>query len=513
MTTAADTLLDTAPPRADESERVLLGAVLGWGREALALAEQHGVGPASFFDEEYQRFFALLQALADKVGPSGSFDITMVAVELQRDAPDLFDVLGGVDGLIALSDEVTGLATLPYHVRMVATAARGRAVRDLAASVLRAAGQLMANPVQIAADAAARFEAIAKADGDPDSGLFVRLSDVAPQPVRWVWHRRVALGKLTIAAGHPGLGKSCVTLDVAARVTRGDGFPDCPSATSKPGGVILLSAEDDLSDTVRPRLDAAGADVSRVLALTTARRFDPELGRDVFAPFDLAVHLPLLESGIDRVPNCRLIIIDPISAYLGAVDSHNNSQVRGLLAPLADLAARRGVAVVAVSHLNKGGGDALSRVMGSVGFVAAARAVYAVVKDQADPSRRLFLPCKNNLGVDDSGLAYRLMPAGQDAVRVVWEDGAVTLPADDALAPAEHRRGPEPEDRQEAQTWLADFLRSGPQAAEECLTEGGRVGITRATLRRAKAAAGIVAEKQGFGGPWQWRLPASEVPF
>jgi len=317
---------------------------------------------------------------------------------------------------------------------------------------------------------------------------------------------------LVIFPGNAGLGKSCITLDLAARVTRGDGWPDCPASTSKPGGVVLLSAEDDLADTIRPRLDAAGADVSRILALTTIKRFDPERGREVFESFNLAAHLPILESGIAQVENCRLVVVDPISAFMGRADSHNNAEVRGLLAPLADLAARHRVAVVAISHLNKGTGDALARVMGSVAFVAAARAVYAVTKDPDDPSRRLFLPVKNNLGNDTTGLAYRLVPVGRDVVRVVWESAPITVPADDALAPVDQRRGPEPENREEAQSWLADFLAGGPRPAEDCLSEAARVGITHATLRRAKAAAGVVAEKLGYGGGWIWRLPGHKMP-
>ena len=353
----------------------------------------------------------------------------------------------------------------------------------------------------------------AKNESETEHGVFVRLSDVTPQPVRWLWPGRFARGKLSIIAGNAGLGKSCICLDLAARVSRGDGWPDCPLSTSEPGGVVLLSAEDDLADTIRPRLDAAGADVSRILALTTIKRFDPECGREVFESFNLAIHLPILESGIAQVENCCLVIIDVLSAYLGRVDSHNNSEVRALLAPLSDLAARHGVAVIGISHLNKGQGDALARVMGSVAFGAAPRAVYAVAKDVDDPSRRLFLPAKNNLAPDTSGLAYRLVPVAGGVPCVVWSPERVAVPADDALAPLDRQRGPEPENREEAQSWLVDFLTGGPRPAEECLTEAARVGITRSTLRRAKTAAGVVAEKQGYGGPWMWQLPGHEMPL
>jgi 5S rRNA maturation endonuclease (ribonuclease M5) len=350
-------------------------------------------------------------------------------------------------------------------------------------------------------------------DAEAEHGVFVRLSDVAPQPVRWLWPGRIALGKLCIEAGPPGLGKSCISLDLAARVTRGDGWPDDPLSTAEPGGVLILSAEDDLADTIVPRLNAAGADLSRVLALTTIKRFDPQRGREVFESFNLATHLPILESGIAQVGNCRLAIIDPLSAFLGGADSHNDGEVRGLLAPLAFLAARYHVAILGISHLNKGHGDAVTRVMGSIGFVAAPRHVFAVTKDREDPSRRLFLPVKNNLGIDNTGFAYRLIVGVGGVPRVSWESAPVAVSADDAVAPVDQRRGPEPENREEAQSWLVDFLAGGPRPAEECLAEASRVLITRATLRRAKAAAGVIAEKQSgvSDGPWMWRLPGHET--
>jgi len=337
----------------------------------------------------------------------------------------------------------------------------------------------------------------------------VQLSGVDPEPITWLWPDRIAIGKLSILVGNPGLGKSTITLDIAARVSRGFGWPGYPASTATPCGVLLLSAEDDLSDTIRPRLDAAGADVLRIRALTTVKHFDSESRREVHEPFNLEKHLPMLEAGIEQVADCRLIIIDPISAFLGRTDSHNNSEVRGLLAPLSELAAKHRIAVVAVSHLNKGDGNAINRVMGSMAFTAAARAVFAVVKDKDDPMRRLFLPIKNNLARDDTGFAYRLIQTeGNDVPSVAWEPLPVTMSADEAITPEAKNRGPDPDQRREAEDWLNGFLQQGPKSAAECYSQAGKDGFTRATLLRAKAAAKIVAEKQGFeNGFWTWRLP------
>lgn len=272
---------------------------------------------------------------------------------------------------------------------------------------------------------------------------FVTVSDVQAEPIRWLWRGKLALGKVSLLAGDPGLGKSLVSLAVAAAVTRGAPWP--VNGTRAPEGeVVLLSAEDDVADTIRPRLEAAGADVGRVHVLTMVRDLDPD-GRPFSRGFSLRRDLKLLDASLAERPSVRLVAVDPISAYLGDIDSHNNADVRGLLAPLAELAARHRVAVLCVSHLNKGGGPAMYRTNGSLAFVAAARAAFMVTRDQADPARRLMLPLKNNLAPDVDGLAYSVQTAENEAPVVVWEPEAVTVTAEEALAPAgtdEDCRGP-----------------------------------------------------------------------
>jgi len=349
--------------------------------------------------------------------------------------------------------------------------------------------------------------------GGGDDPVFVCLADIAPKSVEWLWPERIALGKLTILAGDPGLGKSFVTLDMAAKVSTGRAWPDCREIPNAAGGVVLLSAEDDLADTIRPRLDAADADCRRIIALTAIRKCDPETGREEEHPFSLAEDLPGLEGAIKQVTNCRLVVIDPISAYMGRTDSHKNAEVRGVLAPLAELAARHRVAVVAVTHLRKGEGPAMYRTMGSLAFVAAARAAYATIKDKADPSgaRRLVLPVKNNLGNDTTGLAYRLRTHysnnGQPVVS--WETEPVTTTIDEVMKTERHASDDAAPALAEAKKWLADALALGPKLARELVKEAGKDGVTVATLRRAKHALKVESckGKDTTDGKWSWRLP------
>jgi hypothetical protein len=347
-------------------------------------------------------------------------------------------------------------------------------------------------------------------EGEP---VITTLADVTPRPVEWLWPSRIALGKLTLVVGDPGLGKSFITLDLAGRVSKGTAWPDCPQARRAPGGVVLLSAEDDLADTIRPRLDAAGADVSRIAAITTVKRYDLEKRKDVFEPFNLTDHLPALERAITQVGDCRLVVIDPVSAYLGGTDSHKNADIRGLLMPLSELAARHGVALVAVTHLRKGEGPAMYRAMGSLAFIAAARAAYCVTRDKGDETgqRRFFLPVKNNLGNDRDGLAYCLDDLysvnGQPVVK--WEATLVAISADEALAD-DRRRGGEDDtsELEEAKTWLADVLAAGPLPAKDILAQARQDGISKRTLDRAKKSLNVTTAKaQGVAnGGWSWSL-------
>jgi putative DNA primase/helicase len=237
----------------------------------------------------------------------------------------------------------------------------------------------------------------------------VRVADVPKVDVAWLWPGRIALGKVTLLAGDPGLGKSFVTLDIAARVSRGAQWPgQCTPLAPReaillaereehtPASVVLLSAEDDVADTIRPRLEAHAADCERihVVRSVAARDADSSYRRS----FDLSRDLSHLESLFDRLPDCRLLVIDPVSAYLGRNIENTNSEVRGLLGPLAALAAERNLAVLAVTHLRKEEGAAMYRTMGSMAFIAAARAAWIVCKDKDDPRRRLLLPVKKQPG-------------------------------------------------------------------------------------------------------------------
>jgi hypothetical protein len=326
-----------------------------------------------------------------------------------------------------------------------------------------------------------------------------RVSEIERQQLRWLWPGRIPLGKLTLFAGDPGLGKSFVTLDIAARVTQGSPWPDGAENTQA-GSVVILSAEDDAADTIRPRLEVAGADLARVHILQAVRRAKAT-GETSLELFSLETDLVALQDAVTSLGDVSLIVIDPLSAYLGGVDSHVNAKVRSLLAPLSGAAAGMGVAVVAVTHLNKNSSSALYRASGSIAFVAAARAVWLFAKNPDDPAQRLMLPGKMNLAPELTGLAYRL-EGKQDVAVVSWGE-AVSVSADAVLETegAESRS-----QRLEAMDWLREQLANGPIAQRKVKADAIREGFSWATLRRAKDALGVITEKSSYQGPSQWRL-------
>ena len=339
----------------------------------------------------------------------------------------------------------------------------------------------------------------------------IRLDNVKSSYVNWLWNQRLALGKLTLLAGDPGLGKSYLTLDLAARVSTGKSMPGDTWEDGKPmdrfpGYAILLSAEDDPGDTIRPRLEAAGADLRRVSLVAGVR-----IGSAKKA-FQLREHLRFLGDLCKQEPETRLIIIDPISAYLGDEEGHSNTKVRNLLAPLAKMAQHYNVAVVAVTHLNKSGqGNAQSaiyRAMGSLAFTAAARTVHLVTRDPDDPERRLMVPIKNNLGQDRSGYGFTLGPNAEGDTCITW-DAYPTRESADALltrlSRARYNDAAASSKLEEAADWLRDELKNGPVASNELSDAAEARGYSHATLKRARQAVGAEAVKQD--NIWSVQLP------
>lgn len=345
-----------------------------------------------------------------------------------------------------------------------------------------------------------------------------RLSDVEPVPVQWLWFNRFAQGKLCLLVGNPGVGKSFASLDMAARISTGDYWPDgdnLPDEANRApqGSVIILTAEDGLADTVRPRLDKMGADCNNIFAIEGVHTeseeeeqkpwLDDQLSITDF--FDLSCDINLLEKKLKEIGNVKLIIIDPLSAYYGTgVDTHRNAAIRSILAPLADIAERHNVCIIGITHLRKSTSEAaIYRVTGSIGQTAAARATWLIHPDKENQDRRLFICLKNNLSREKSGLAFEIIDG-----QIKYEPDVITDSADDIFRDESEQGASVQEAIEFLDGVFGDDL--NPKA-EEIIAKALKKGISRRTLMRAKAKLNIVSKKHP-SGHWRWELPEQKNP-
>jgi hypothetical protein len=352
----------------------------------------------------------------------------------------------------------------------------------------------------------------------PDTAelLSICAATIKMKIITWLWPDRFAVGKLGIIAGLPDEGKGQTLAFIAAQITNGGAWP-MKEGRAPQGSVIVFSDEDDDADTLVPRLAAAGADLNRIHLMKMVRG-----GQEGGRMFSLITDLDLLRRKIKEIGDVKLIIIDPISAYLGVgeIDSFRTTDVRAVLTPLTTLATEANVAIIAIMHFNKKTDvtNALLRISDSLAFGAVARHVYGVV-DDAENERKLFVRAKNNAAAKSKNktLAYRFgargvghdADTGEEIVApyILWEPDYVDVTAMEAMqAAADHKS---PAARDEAKKFLADMLAKGPVPKTEVEEAAEANGISERTLRRAKADLQVVADKDRTkqDGKWFWKLP------
>jgi putative DNA primase/helicase len=346
---------------------------------------------------------------------------------------------------------------------------------------------------------------------DVDLLVISKAADLEMRGVDWLWPGRFALGKIGLIAGLPDMGKGQIAAFVAAAVTAAVDLP-CEEGHAPQGNVIWFNAEDDARDTVLPRLVAAGADPKRVHFVNGARAN----GRD--RAFSLVTDLQLLRQAIERIGNVVLVIVDPVSAYLGVgkVDGRSATDVRGVLTPLKDMVEELHISLIGIAHFNKKDDvkSALLRVSDSIAYVAAARHVYAVLDDPEDKNSKLFVKAKNNLARDTKALRYGMgvAPVGHDAKLgvdinapfIVWHSQHVDITANEAMQAAGGHTA-----KREAREFLLERLETGPAKQNDILDEAKQEGIAEKTLRRAKKDLGVKSKKERgkIDGEWLWELP------
>jgi hypothetical protein len=328
----------------------------------------------------------------------------------------------------------------------------------------------------------------------------VRCSDIATTSVSWLWEPYLARGKLAILDGDPGTGKSFATIDLACRVSRGLPMPGA-SAGAEPAAVLLMNAEDDARDTIRPRVLAAGGDPERLrvfaspgIGLHRAPRFPED-----FDALEVAV----------RQTRAALVVIDPMMAFFPPdVSANNNQAISTALLPFSALAAEAGACVLLVRHLRKGGGaGAIYRGLGSIGILGAARTGLVVSRHPDDPELRVLAPSKTNIGPPGESLGFRLARNDSGQTVVQWA-GPLDVTADDLFGAGTPLRAGN-RSRERASDWLKQFLAEGengpPRSSRPPRRPASRSGCSTAP-RRSSGLRSAAVKKEGKV-EWWWRDP------
>ena len=402
---------------------------------------------------------------------------------------------------------------LARYINEVEAAHRQRTLMGLADDIAVKAGQgtLDACDIDLLSQEAERLRDVLERRGGPQRRLvLIPASEIERSPVNWLWPQRIVGDGLTIVTGPVGNTKSLFTIDIAARVSLGSAWPD-GTGHSTAGSVILFGAEDNAGKVVVPRLEAAGADLSRVMVCQgfTAGNDDDAAG------VVLEHHIVQLRTALDSLPDCRLIVFDPLPDYVAA-DENNSAEVRAALVPLARLAQEKNVAVLAVLHQNKKNDlTAVQRIGGSGAFAQIARTVLAIgdhPEDEASDAdrRRVMLVAKNNYGEKCVGQAYRLRKRMNDDVCIEWIAGTVSMDAD-ALARRPNGGRQHDDHRSEAVDVLREHLANGPASAATVGTAMKDAGFGRRQIEHACITLNVVKARQRDG--WTWRLPAKSSPL
>jgi len=480
-----------------EAERSVLGAILV---DNSFLAAADVLSKDDFFRDAHQRVFLAIRALADQ---EAVIDLVSLRDELQRRG-DLAEV-GGPAYVASLVDGVPHGTNVHYYARLLRECST---LRVLIAH-LNGVRELAYTRQTDLIDDAVRDLAIAAADVSAsrngtraEAPVLLNMAQVQRQEVRWLWTNRLALGAMTILAAEPGIGKSWLSLEIAARLTTNRELPGGPTF-GEGIDVLIMAAEDAPETTIRSRLQSLGADMRRVhVFFDKVRRGQREAVR---LADSAVIERAAAETG------AKLLIIDPMNSFMTG-DSYSDVDVRKVLTPLVRIARSRDLSILGLMHQTKNtASQAIYRTLGSIGFNGIARVVLNVVTDKDDPRRRWLITIKNNLGHvsdDRDGIAYSL-----SRNRLVWD--ASQRVDYDALLNAQTIGRDAPEQVTAAeflQALLNDDREKWPLNAAATIDMARRNGISPPALQRARRNLGIQSRKHGFGKQAEWRWYKPRAP-
>ena len=306
----------------------------------------------------------------------------------------------------------------------------------------------------------------------------IKMSDIQPEPVEWLWEPYIPMGAISLMQGDGAAGKTTTALAIAAAITKGEPLPGS-NVFSAPANVVVQNAEDSYSKTIRPRLERFGANCDMVHVI--------DEDEQALSLSDGRIEQTVIET------NAKLLIIDPLQAYLGGANMNSANGVRPLMKQLGTVAAQHGCAVLLVGHLHKAGGKAAYRGLGSIDIYAAARSVLTVGKIGVDENMRAIVQNKSNFSSAGIPQAFELDSSGM----FMWM-GDCDVTVDDVL---NHKEKPESQ-FSKARRMIEMMLANGPAPSADVKKKAEEWGISEKTLNRAKAALGVISARRG--GHWHW---------
>ena len=321
----------------------------------------------------------------------------------------------------------------------------------------------------------------------------VRASEIEPKEVKWLWYPYIPFGKVTLLQGDPGDGKSKLVLSLAALLSKGSNLPFSNAIDCEPITVIYQTTEDDTDDTVVPRFNSAGGNGENLIFIKEDKKnlsFGDERIRRAIETF-----------------NAKLLILDPLSAYIGEGCSMNNAnETRAEFNHLISVAKDTGCAIVIVAHMNKAkDASPLYRTSGSVDIAGAARSILTVTRtpNKEVPEERYLVQVKSNLAPLGSAIVFEVAEKGVNFI------DEIELTAEEAFLALAPKVGRPNEKEVKAQEMIREMLKDGQKLATDCEAKLEAKGFKKTTIKKAKKKAGVISKKVGF--MWYWILPMGDI--